>query len=65
VFVPGKPFQSINNRNFGFIEQKNIFEHYKEFQARKTSLIDIIFTMKIISVDLFRAATYMLMLVLD
>ncbi len=40
------------------------FEHYREFQARKTELIDIIFVVKKISVDLFRAAPYMLMLVL-
>jgi hypothetical protein len=33
-----------------------------EFQARKTVLIDIIFAMKKISVGLFRAAPYMLML---
>ncbi len=50
------PFQSIYNRNFGFIEQKMNFEHYREFQARKTLLIDIIFAMKKISVDLLRAA---------
>jgi hypothetical protein len=30
------PLKSIYNRNFGFIEQKCIFEHYREFQARKT-----------------------------
>jgi hypothetical protein len=41
-----------------------IFEHYREFQVRKTLLIDIIFAMKKISVDLFRAAQNMLMLVL-
>jgi hypothetical protein len=34
------------------------------FEARKTLLIDIIFATKKISVDLFRAAPYMLMLVL-
>jgi hypothetical protein len=44
--------------------KKCIFEHYREFQARKTQLIDIIFATKKISVDLFRAAPYMLMLVL-
>ncbi len=58
------PLESIYNRNFGFIEQKMNFEHYREFQARKTQLIDIIFVVKKISVDLFRAASYMLMLVL-
>jgi hypothetical protein len=30
------PLKSIYNRNFGSIEQKCIFEHYREFQARKT-----------------------------
>jgi hypothetical protein len=40
-----------------------IFEHYREFQARKTQLIDIIFATKK-SVDLFRAAPYMLLVVL-
>jgi hypothetical protein len=37
------PLWSIYDRNFGFIEQKCIFEHHREFQARKTLLIDIIF----------------------
>jgi hypothetical protein len=40
------PLESVYNRNFGFIEQKLNFEHYREFQARKTQLIDIIFAMK-------------------
>jgi hypothetical protein len=40
------PLKSINNRNFGFIEQKINFEHCREFQARNTQLIDIIFAMK-------------------
>ncbi len=43
---------------------KCIFEHCWEFQARKTLLIGIIFATKKISVDLFRAAPYMIMLVL-
>ncbi len=39
------PLELIYNRNFGFIEQKKcIFEPYREFQARKTLLFDIIFT---------------------
>jgi hypothetical protein len=58
------PLKSIHNINFGFIEQKCIFEPYRKFQARKTLLFDIIFAMKKISVDLFRAAPYMLLLVL-
>jgi hypothetical protein len=59
-----KPLMSIYNRNFGFVKQKCIFENYREFQARKTLLIEIICAMKKITVDLFRAAPYMLMLVL-
>jgi hypothetical protein len=58
------PLKSIYNRNFGFTEQKCIFEHNREFQARKSLLIDTILAMKKVSVDLFRAAPYMLMLVL-
>ncbi len=46
------------------LNKKCIFEHYGEFQVRKTLLIDIIFVMKKISVDLFRATHNMLMLVL-
>ena len=30
------PLKSIYSQNLGFIEQKCIFEHYREFQARKT-----------------------------
>jgi hypothetical protein len=41
-----------------------MFEHYREFQARITPLIDIFFATKKISADLFRAAPYMIMLVL-
>ncbi len=44
---------------------KNVFLNTAEFQARKTLLIDIIFAMKKISVDLFRAAPYILMLELQ
>ncbi len=40
------PLKSIYNRNFGFIEQKMNFEQYREFQARNTQLIDIIFAME-------------------
>ncbi len=58
------PLKSIYNMNFGFIEQKYIFEHYKEIETRKNLLIDFIFVMKKNSDDLFRAAPYRLMLVL-
>ena len=58
------PLKLIYNRNFGFIEQKMYFEQYRELQVRKTLLIDIIFDMKKVLVDLFRAAPYMFMLVL-
>ncbi len=49
------PFESIYSRNFGIIDQKMYFEHYREFQARKTILIYIIFYHEKLSVDLFRA----------
>ncbi len=42
-----------------------IFEHYREFQSRKTLIIEIIFATKKISVNLFRAAPYMLMFILS
>ncbi len=58
-------FKLIYNTNLGFIEQKYIFEHYREVQTRKTLLTDIIFiTKKKIADELFRAAPYRLMLVL-
>ncbi len=37
------PLKSIDNPNLGLIEQKCIFEHYREVQAIKNLLIDIIF----------------------
>jgi hypothetical protein len=40
------PLELIYSKNFGFIEPKCIFEHYREFQARKTLLFNIIFNMK-------------------
>jgi hypothetical protein len=46
------------------MNKKSIFEHYREFQTRKTLLIDIIFAIKKLSVDLFSAAPYMLLSVL-
>jgi hypothetical protein len=45
------------------LNKKYISEHYRKFQARKTILIDIIFAMKKISVDLFRAAPYMVYII--
>jgi hypothetical protein len=57
------PFKSVDCRNLCFIEQKMYFEHYGEFQSRKTLLIDITVATKI-SIDLLRAASYMLMLIL-
>ncbi len=44
--------------------KKCIFEHFIGSKNKKNLLIDIIFAMKKVSVDLFRAAPYMLMLVL-
>jgi len=37
------PIKSIYNRNLVSLNNKCIFEHYREFQARKTLVIDIIF----------------------
>jgi hypothetical protein len=45
------------------MNKKSIFEHYREFQTRKSLVVDIIFAMKKISVDLFSAAPYVLLLV--
>ncbi len=47
------------------MNKKWIFEHYREFQTIKNLQIDIFFVMKIFSDDLFRAAPYKLMLVLN
>jgi hypothetical protein len=38
-------FKSIYNRNFRFIEQKNVFFEHYQVSARQTLLIDIIFAM--------------------
>jgi hypothetical protein len=46
------------------LNKKGIFEQCRKFEARKTLLIDIIFAMKKVSIDLFRAAPYMFMLTL-
>jgi hypothetical protein len=50
------PLKSICNRNFGFIEQKNVFLITAESFKQEKLLIDIISDMKKNSVDLFRAA---------
>ncbi len=39
------PLKSIYNNNLGFIEQKCIFEHYREVQTIKNLLNVIIFAM--------------------
>ncbi len=59
------PLKSIYNKNLGFIEQKHIFEHYKEVQTIKNVLIDIIFIVFFFLMTLFRAAPYSLMLVFN
>ncbi len=59
-----KILKSIYNNNLGFIEQKCIFEHYREIQTVKNLLNVIIFAMNFFG-DLFRAAFYWLMLVLN
>ncbi len=53
------PLKSIYNRNFGFIEQKNVFLNTTERFKQEKLLIGIIFAKKNIYVDLFRAAHYM------
>jgi hypothetical protein len=35
------PLKTIYKQNFGFISQKCIFEHYREFQTIRNLLIDI------------------------
>jgi hypothetical protein len=47
--------KTIYNKNLSFIEQKCIFEHYREVQSIKNR-IDIIFFTKHFYGDLFRAA---------
>jgi len=58
-------FKSIYNKNLCIIEQKSILEQFTEVQWILNLLIDIIFVMKFFSDDLFRAAPYCLMLVLN
>jgi hypothetical protein len=58
------PLKSICSKKLGFIEQKCIFEHYREVRTRKNLLIDIIFGFEFFSDSLFRAAPYRLMVVL-
>ncbi len=53
----------MHNRNYGFIEQKCIFEHNREFQVIKTQLIDIIFATKIYLLTFLELPPYRLMLV--
>ena len=40
------PLKSICNKILGFLEQKNIFEHYREVRTVRNLLIDMIFVMK-------------------
>ncbi len=56
--------KSIYNNNLGLIEQKCIFEHYREIQTVKNQSNVIVFAMNFFG-DLFRAAFYWLMLVLN
>jgi hypothetical protein len=57
--------KSIYNINFGLIEQKMYFWTLQRVSGEKNSIIGIIFATKKISVELFWAAPYMHMLVLD
>jgi hypothetical protein len=56
--------KSIYNRNFGFIEQKMYFWTLQWVSSKKNSINWHHFTTKKISVDIFRVAPYMIMLVL-
>jgi hypothetical protein len=59
------PLELIYSRNFGFIEQKNVFLNPTESFKQEKLLFDIIFTILFKkSVDLLRGAPYMLTLVL-
>jgi len=59
------PLESIYNKNLGLIEQKCIFEHYRDVQTIEKHLLNvIIFVMIFFSGELFRAALYRLLLVL-
>ncbi len=57
--------KSSYNKNLGFIEQKCIFEHYREVLTIKNLLIDIIFVMKIFSSGPFQSCLYRFMMVLN
>jgi len=49
------PLESIYKKTLVSLNKKCIFEHYREFHARKPLLIGIILSIKL-SVDLFRAS---------
>jgi len=59
------PLKLIYNKTLVPLGKKCIFEDNREIQTIKNQLIDIIFVIKIFSDDLFRAAPYSLMLVLN
>jgi len=60
------PLESVCIYNCGFNAQKCFFEHCREVQTITNLLIGIIFaTISFLSVDLFRAALYRFMLVLN
>ena len=40
------PLKSIRNKNFGFMEQKCIFDNYSKVVTRKILFFDIIFVVK-------------------
>jgi hypothetical protein len=59
------PLKLIYNKNLGCVEQKMYFCTIQKIKKIRNILIDIIFVMKLFSDDLFRAAHYRLMLVLN
>ncbi len=58
------PLKSVHNRSFGFIEQKKYFWTLQRVSNKKNSINWHYFCHEKISVDLFSAAPYMLLLVL-
>jgi hypothetical protein len=57
------PYKSIDSKNLGFIEQKNVFSNSTD--RFKKLIIDLIFVVKFFSVDLFRGVPYRLILILN
>jgi hypothetical protein len=59
------PLKSIYNKTLASSNKKCIFEHNRGVQTIQNLLLDMIFVIIFFSGDLFRAASYRLMLVLN